>query len=243
MKPVILLLFIITFSVSSFACDCAGERSFCNHIQQIVRDGIVCIVEPTGNVEANANYEFSATEMKIIDLLYGFIQPGNGNYLNSDSTIWILSGSGAACYEGGWMFEAGNQYVIAPTYGNLFPYSSNIETGYSIFSCTRDFFPYENPMIGPMINDYQYFPYFVTENDTITTDWLPQLVDNCSCVTNLSLPDPHDFPFVYSANSTILSSANVNADVIYKASDRITLYSGFKTEPTVNFGIVMDGCD
>jgi len=199
--------------------------------------------EFTGNIIGN--YDFSAVEMKLVDLLDGVIQPGSGTYLNTDSVFWILLGQSATCYESTWFFNnAGDQFVMAPTYGDIFTFSGSTETGYSLFLCTHDIFTYENPIIGPIINDYLFYPYSVWEIDTVTISQFSKVVSSCvDCVVNLNLPGPHHYPSVYNASSTILSTANVNANVIYKANDRITLFTGFKTNPSINFGVKIEGCN
>jgi len=246
MKYIISFLFCINLSVASFACSCAGEGSFCNHIQSdffVDGGGIVCIAESTGNVVGD--YDFRAFEMKLVELLYGEIQSGSGSYLNSDSTFWILLGQSATCYEGMWLGNAGDQFVMAPTYGDVFTFMGPAETGYSLFLCTHDVFNYENVMIGPIINDYSFFdPNPVWEIDTIPISQFPRLIDNCSnCLLNLNLSGTHNLPSVFNASSTILSTAEVNTNVVYKANDRITLLNGFKTDATDSFSVLMDGCD
>jgi len=240
MKYVIALIVFVINSFLIYACSCADEQSFCNHIQAdyfINSKGIVCIAEFTGN--KTGDYDFSAVEMKLVDLLYGTLQSGNGTYLNTDSTFWILLGQSATCYEGSWLFNnAGAQFVMAPTYGNVFTFSGITQTGYSLYLCSHDVFPYENPMLGPIVNNYSFEPDAVWEIDTVTINQFSALIDSCiDCVVNLNLPGPHDLPSVYNASSTILSSAEVNANVIYRANDRITLNTGFKTDPSINFGV------
>jgi len=90
-------VFLICISIYALGCSCYKEWSFCNVIQtgsflqsgSFEENGIVCIIESTGNVIGD--YDFSASEVKIVELFYGEIQPGYGNYLNTDSTIWILA--------------------------------------------------------------------------------------------------------------------------------------------------------
>lgn len=241
----LILIFCLSFSLSSFACSCFGEGSFCNHINSsyFTGNGIVCIVESTGNVIGD--YDFSATEVKIVELLLGQVEPGNGSYLNSDSTIWILGGQGATCYESAFIFyNQGDQFVIAPTYGEVYNFTGSPETGYALYLCTHDVFNYTDTMIGPIIKDYTYFPYPVFDPDTITINQLPQIVDNCTnCLESLTLSDTHDFPSIYSASSTILSTANVNSNVVYEANDRITLFNGFQSNKPNNFSVRIDDCD
>lgn len=246
MKYTIILLVCLSNALFTYACSCAGEKSFCNHIQSeyfVNSNGIVCIAEFTGNIAGD--YDFSAVEMKLVDLLYGTIQPGNGNYLNTDSIFWILLGQSATCYEGSWIFNnAGDQFVMAPTYSPVFTFNGSSETGYSLFLCSHDVFSYKNPMIGPMINDFMFSPDAVWGIDTVTINQFSGLIDSCiDCVANLNLSGSHNLPSIYNASSTILSSADVNANLIYKANDRITLHNGFKTDPSINFGVRVEGCN
>jgi len=99
-------------------------------------------------------------------------------------------------------------------------------------------------MIGPIINDYYFYPDYVEENDTITATQLPQIVADCSnCLLSLGLSGTHNSPFVYKAGSTINSKAYVNANVSYQAGDRVRLETGFKTNQAIQFGVVMEGYD
>jgi len=239
-----LILFFLSFcSISALACSCYNESSFCNYIQSdyFAATGMVCIVEATGNV--TGNYDFSAAEVKIVELLYGQIEPGQGNYLNNDSTIWILGGQGAICYESAFIFNnPGEQFVVAPLYGAVYNFNNPPETGYALFLCTHDVFRYTDPMIGPIINDNYFYPN--QEYDIVTVNQLPNVVNNCSnCLVSLTLSTQHNFPSVYNASSNILSTATVNNNVTYKANDRITLFNGFKTNKAYNFKIVTEACN
>jgi len=155
-------------------------------------------------------------------LLYGQVQPGVGNYINTDSTISIIAGQGATCYESAFIFyNPGERFVIAPNYGDVYKFDNTIETGYSLFLCTRDFY---------------------RTNSTINE--LQDVVDGCAdCLVSLTLSDPHDFPSIYSASSTILSTASVNSNVVYKANDKITLFNGFKTVTPNSFKVRIDDCN
>jgi len=149
MKNLILLFLFISSPISILACTCIEHASFCSLLQNRLyfdRGGLVCIAEPTGNVSQNGPVDVA--EMKLINLLYGEIQPGNGQYLNSDSTFWLLSLGGAACYKDVIGFKnAGEQFVMAPTYAQLFNFPTYSEQmGYSLFLCQTDVFKYENVM-------------------------------------------------------------------------------------------------
>jgi len=231
------LLFSFCFSLSVFACSCSGEWSFCNYIQSDYfedRGGIVCTVELTGN-----GADFGA-EVKITELLYGEIQPGFGNYLNTDSTLWMMYGN-TSCNDWFRNGNAGTQYVIAPIY----QYDGFTgEFGYQLFLCAYDVFQYNTTMYGPIINDLNFYPDYFWQVDTIMANQLPELVTGCStCLFNLDLWTTHNWPSVYKASSMLSSTATVNADVIYQANDRVRLKTGFKTNEAIQFGVVIEDCD
>jgi len=152
MKNIILLFLLISSPIFIFAFSCSVERSFCDHIQNdyfLNKNGMVCIAESTGNVFYDQPYEpFHGAEMKIIELLYGEIQPGSDQYLNSDSTFWILSLGDGICYEDALNFQnAGEQFVMAPTYDVMsVPVSGQQLTAYSVYLCQRDFYRYNEEM-------------------------------------------------------------------------------------------------
>jgi len=232
MKNFIIIFFCTFFSISIFACSCAGQQSFCNHILDnsfLERDGIVCIAETSGNIFGD--YYFSAVEMKLIDLLYGDIQPGKVNYLNSDSTFWILLGAGATCYDSSSFFKnAGEQFVMAPSYGEVYPSSTDTteKVGYSLYLCSHDFFKYEDVMIGPMIHNSSYFPDFTRAIDTVSKAQLSQFVQTClngetinendHLLYNISIsPNPNQGIFkIQSSIRANYNISNINSQQIIK---------------------------
>lgn len=239
MKYLTTLLFI-SFSISSYACSCIGEQSFCNSISN---NSMVCIAESTGNY-SDYDYGFRAFEMKLIDLMNGTVLPGNGVFTNTDSIFWIILGSGASCYEEMWLGNAGDRFVMAPSYGDLYTYANTIETGYSLYLCSNDVFRYGNTIIGPIINDLTYYPYFSANLDTISAAQLPQIINDCiNCLHSQNLSGTHNYPTIFKAGSTISSSADVNTNVVYNAGYRIRLQNGFKTSQAIRFGAVIDGCN
>jgi len=64
-----------------------------------------------------------------------------------------------------------------------------------------------------------------------------------NCVPELDLTGTHNNPTVYSASSTILSTAEVKANTSYYANDRISLNSGFTTNAAYNFSMGIYGCE
>jgi len=206
---------------------------------------MVCIAEPTGN-----NFEefpLRAFEMKLIDLIYGNIQSGSGNYLNTDSTFWILLGPVESCYEPMWLGTSGNQFVMAPTYNELQLDEFTNVNGYSLYWCNHDVFAIESPLPQPLLRSDSFVPdfspFFIGDTDVFIHQ-LPDLVHNCAtCLDNLVLNSPHTFSSYYTANSTLVSTAEVDASIFYTAKDRITLNAGFKTNPDKWFRIRMEDCD
>jgi len=99
MKQLVVFLFCLSICSSAIACFCIANP-LCKHLQSdnfTNSNGIVCFAEYTGNNPVNTP-NFSAYEMKLVDLLYGEIQAGTANYMNTDSTFWVLLASGAACW-------------------------------------------------------------------------------------------------------------------------------------------------
>ncbi len=241
MKNLFIVFALSVCSSSVYACFCFGEISFCNYIQSddfINNNGIVCIAEKTGNT-IGENFPL-AYEMKIIELLHGEIQAGTGNYLNTDSTIWILT-LVTSCNKIIYEEPVGEPYVIAPLYSD--PFSSSTH-GYQLFQCKNDIFPYESTMIGPIINDYGFNPDDIREIDTIAMNQLSSILNSCvDCTPHRELTGLHNYPAAYQNSSTIHSTATVNANTIYKANDRITLSTDFKTDPAIYFGVRVDGCE
>jgi len=236
MKYLTTFLISISFSLSTFACSCALEQSFCNYINTDYfkdRGGIVCIVEATDNSD------YWNQEFKIIELLFGEIQSGVQGFFNTDSTIWIMAGT-TSCNEGVYGANyPGEQFVIAPIYQGFFG-----DLGYQLFLCAHDEFKYSETMLGPIITDLFLYPYDVWEIDTIKATQLPQIVDECTtCILNLNLSGYNDFPNVYQAGLTITSNATVFANVLYKAGNRIRLESGFRTDQAISFGVSIEGCN
>jgi len=68
---------------------------------------------------------------------------------------------------------------------------------------------------------------------------------NCSnnCVTMLNLSNRHNTTALYQASINIQSTAEVNANVDYKAGTRITLNSGFKTNTPNRFTAYIEDCN
>jgi len=163
--------------------------------------------------------------------------------MNTDSTFWILSAN-HSCDDFPGIETATEPFVMAPAYFT-FDYGGGLNVfGYSLSQCVHDVFPYENTMMGPIINTHYFLYDDVWEMDTISASQLPQIVADCTtCVLNLDLSATHNSPAIYRANSTINSTAYINANVVYNAGDRIQLESGFKTNQAIRFGVRIDGCN
>jgi len=241
----LVFIFLNLLSVSLFGCSCFQETSFCNIIQDpyFTENGIVCVVESTGNIvdeDIGYGFGFAYADVKIVDLLFGDVHPGEGDYLNTDSTLWILGGPGSLCFESAYRFSnPGEQFVIASAYGDGFGYG-----GYSLYDCSHDVFRYRETMAGPIVNDNNFDSYPNYNFDVVTMSELPLLVNNCtSCMVSLNLSGSQDFPSVYRASSTIFSTAVIDDNIQYKANDRVTLSYGFKTNVLHNFKVEMDDCE
>jgi len=237
MKKIFILFACLSTWSSALACFCL-TTPFCEYIQKdyFANNGMICIAEYTGNMPVYTP-NFSAYEMKLVDLLYGEMQPGTANYANTDSTFWVLLGSGAACYWDLGFGPTGTQLLLAPRYQGITDHNGQNEFGYALSSCEEDVMWKTNDTIQGYIYNQEYISININE--------LPQLIDDCipSCETNLSLTDDHDYPSIFIADSTIYSTAEVNSNVQYRANHRIRLNAGFKTRGTKHFSIVVDGCD
>ncbi len=64
-----------------------------------------------------------------------------------------------------------------------------------------------------------------------------------ACVPELNLNGVQDIPTIFRANSMVISTAEVDANVSYRANDFIQLNTGFKTIPGNNFKITVNGCE
>lgn len=97
------------------------------------------------------------------------------------------------------------------------------------------------PFDGDYIVDIQipdsgeHFTFPVTVHDSSGS--------SSDCMVDINLTGVHSSPEIFRVNSTISSSAEVNANVGYYANDRILLDNGFKTEATHDFRAGILGCD
>jgi len=210
MKKILVLFACLSTWSSAIACFCF-PTPFCEHLQSDYfanNYGMVCIAEYTGNSPVTTP-NFYAYEMKLVDLLYGEMQPGTTNYANSDSTFWVLLGSGAACYWDLGFASGGVQYLMSPLYRSINDNNGRLEYGYALSLCEEDIMRNTNGIIQGFIYDQEY--------STLDINQLPQLIDDCilSCETNLSLTGAQNYPSIFSANSTIISIAKVNSNIKY----------------------------
>jgi len=185
-----------------------------------VEDKLICYVEYTGNF-----YQYSSSvgqyEVKIIDLIYGEIQAGNESYTNTDSTFWVYSGLDS-CTDI-FSFEQGD-YDHALMVASYRDYNNK----YYFSDCIQDLIRYPAPLEPSEYNN------------------LVEEIESCMahlCEDDLNLEGSHATTSIHKAASSITSTADVNANVVYKADDRVSLKSDFSTNNDYSFKVVMDGCD
>lgn len=218
MKYLLISSLILINSFSSNACDCYDSDSFCgvlnnsaSWLQNEDYSKIVCYVEYTGNnllFSLNNPYR-GLYEVKVMDLFYGEIQPGGypdlvigEDFLNTDSTFWVVSGLDSCADI--FILEEGDYAVMATSIG--------YDGIYDFFACSNDLQIFSEPLPAAEYND------LVQEIETCL---------NAHCEEDLTLSGIQSNEFLYQG-ATISSTANINAsEIVYKASDRITLQSGF----------------
>lgn len=235
MKYLTILPVILISTLYSSACTCVQYNSLCESfaeylpqfhphyppIENNINERMICYVEYTGNrIMYNDYYGLYRYEVKVIDLIFGAIQPGEDGFHNTDSTFWLVSGA-TSCHDY-FSFGEGDYALVAPHY-NFFTES---QYGFSI--CDDDFFIYSNPIEPAEYNN-------IVGN---IEECLSHLCDD-----NLNLSETHEQPAVYKAGLiTSTSYANANK-VVYKANDRVSLQTGFRTNKDYDFRVVMDSCD
>lgn len=134
MKYLTLTLLLFIGFLSARSCDCNSFSSFCDVLENSIispeYSKIACYVEYTGN-SLNNKYE-----VKIIDLFYGDIQPGNELYLNTDSTFWVTS-AWHSCQDIFTLKDGYHALMVTSTY------NAGI---YDFFSCSFDLDIYLEPI-------------------------------------------------------------------------------------------------
>lgn len=180
MKYSFAFLVSIALSYSSQACSCNGEKSFCDLINEeyfLDKNPMICIAESTGNTSDSIA---RGVEMKVINLLHGEIQKGSGDYLNSDSTFWILSGASSCDRDAFFFKNAGEQFVVATTYGEVFipvPPPHEIPIGYKLELCQKDNIKFENTMNGTIFESWRLGD--TIQHDIIFKSQVPAIVEAC----------------------------------------------------------------
>jgi len=237
MKYLIILLIILSSTFSAIACTCFEDISLCESFKEYVThpflplppvpnnldDRLICYVEYTGNFNLyNDAFDLYRYEVKVIDLIFGTIQSGTADFANSDSTFWLISGA-TSCHDN-FSFQEGDFALVAPEYG--YATEDGFEYGFSV--CEDDLFIYPSPL-----EPVQY-------NNVV------QDIEECLsylCDDDLTLSEPHEQSAVYKAG-LITSTSYVNAaQVVYKANERVSLQSDFRTNKDYDFRVVMDSCD
>lgn len=85
----------------------------------------------------------------------------------------------------------------------------------------------------------------VCNNDTLYSDIVPYFYDNGNCPECLPeriLTQKHNADMVIQAENRISSNAKVEANVTYKAGDRVVLKRGFSSKPGFNFKVMNESC-
>jgi len=248
MKYILLIIFVTASAYNSIACFCIAQSSFCNHIQSsyFANNGIVCLAETTGNyVTNNSYYSF---EMKVVDLLYGAIHPGDNFFANTDTTFWIVLGSESICYQTIWLGNSGDQFIMAPFLGTHNYFTNQTVQAYSLSSCSNDVFPMtDNQVVGAIINDVDFSNNQVWHPDTIQVNEIVPVLNECisaiSCVAALNLYGIQNADATYQAGETIESTATILADINYQAPERIALNQNFKVIQGHNFTAYTEACN
>jgi len=210
MKYLLISSLLLISIFSSRACDCYDFTPFCEVLSNAVLwqhqdySRVVCYVEYTGN-----SFPFlpdrpqhGMFEVKVIDLFYGEIQPGQGNFLNTDSTFWVVSGSDSC--DDIFILEEGDYAIMAT--------SSWVGVDYDFSDCYDDLQIFSGPLPPAEYSN------IVQEMETC---W------NAHCEEDLVLSGTGGGPFLYQG-ATISSRAYIDGSgTVYKAKDRITLERGF----------------
>lgn len=85
----------------------------------------------------------------------------------------------------------------------------------------------------------------VCNNETLFSDIVPYFYDNGNCLECLPeriLTQKHNVDMVIQAENRISSNAKVEANITYKAGERVVLKSGFSSKPGFNFKVMNEFC-
>jgi len=169
MKLISLLILSFSLTTSVFACTCGNVFSVCSRINnpEFQENGLIWIGEFTGNVVEFSEYGYyffdynvpdtipyyTASEVKVSEILYGTINQQNAILQNTDSTIWIVLGSVNSCYQSKFSIENNIPYLMLsnPT-SNAEPMNI-LENSYALYSCTPDLIPYSDQLEAPFYQD------------------------------------------------------------------------------------------
>lgn len=225
MKCLLISSLILISSFSICACECYDFNSFCDVLNNSASwldedfSKLVCYVEYTGNNQPFLpdRPQHGLFEVKIIDLFYGEIQLGGypdfiigEDFLNTDSTFWVISGSDSC--DDIFILEEGDHAIMAT--------SAWVGGMYDFFTCSNDLQIFSEPL--------QPAEYNSIVQD-IETCW------NAHCEEDLVLDGRQGLEFLYQG-ATISSTAYIDGDeVVYKARDRINLESGFNINDNRTF--------
>lgn len=141
MKTILSLLVSIFCIQPIFACSCF-TLPLCDYYEQIKEDETRLVFQGSFLYEEELNNGLKAIEFKVEEIYIGEIVTENSvhfggeTYVNTDSTVWILSGSSAACLRN----ITDETAIFAVVYNADWP-ENNSEVGYVPNICASDYFP------------------------------------------------------------------------------------------------------
>jgi len=148
-------------------------------------DRLIAYVEYTGNFNLyNDAFDLYRYEVKVIDLIFGTIQPGTDDFPNTDSTFWLISGA-TSCHDN-FSFQAGEYAFVAPEYG--YATEDGLEYGFAV--CEDDLFIYPSPI--------EPAPYFCDDDLTLSEPHEQSTVYKAGLITSTSYVNAAQV--VYKAN-------------------------------------------
>lgn len=178
-------------------CSCVGI-SFCQALESLTDEEIDLVFMGSFIKSEPLESIFTAIQFKVIKIYHGeVITPSSvyftgEDYINTDSTVWIISGNSSIC-----MPDIDDETAIfALSYNkhNAFGGPPN-EYGYAPHSCTPNYFPIaaDNTVEGRIFNFNG-----TGINDTITVEEFEEAInDKCGLSSNTSIDYFSDNTVVY----------------------------------------------
>lgn len=134
------ILFFFGIS-TAFSCSCL-KGSFCNYFDRLKSNETTLIFKGSFIQEEDIGTAYKAVQYNVEEVYYGEIVTENSihysgeTYINSESAIWVLKGSGAACLR--WLDETSAIFIV--TYNPDFFFNDD-GFGYVPTICQSDYFP------------------------------------------------------------------------------------------------------